>query len=125
MTMTMKIMHNRDDVDNDLEGLQVWSVIMLMFMIMVMILGMSMIILNIPIIMMMMMMSLMIMMLLTIILMICSGRAPCPVCDDGGGLLPASMDSDKTDTDMLMVMEVITMMMSTKQIQLVQSYYRL
>ena len=77
MTMTMKIMHNRDDVDNDLEGLQVWSVIMLMFMIMVMILGMSMIILNIAIMMMMMM-------LLAIILMICSGRAPYPVCDDAG-----------------------------------------
>ena len=39
-TMMMKIMHNRDDhddVDNDLEGLHVWSVIMLKFMIMVMI----------------------------------------------------------------------------------------
>ena len=51
--------------------------------------------------------------------MICSGRAPCPVCGDGGGLLPASMDSDKTDTDMLMVMEVIMMMTSTKQKQLI------
>ena len=69
-------------VDSDLEGLHADSVIMLMFMIMMMILGMSMIILNIAI--MMMMMSIMIMMLLTIIWMICSGRAPYPVCDDGG-----------------------------------------